>query len=300
MLHERVKFELQLPSKVRQEFRDQSMYPEESYPGYPTTSIRAVPDEYEAYEPAWIPGNQPVRVGAGRRFYRYPFLVPRYGMMYGYEAPASTESPPQGADPDGTIPGTDLTKSQLSEKVTTQIQQNKSVFEQQEEAEKKLLNRRENMEENTLKKSVTFDKDRVLTDLEAEYESGDLDFGDSGRGSAEDLWLSDVEGEPETRDIGVGTSTDRLLRKRRTKSRQTKRPPWRYWPNDPAPDLIEPMHYGPYRVGPYEPWLEPPPIERRCIQRGEFSGKYMVHLKLIVRILQGYKSNVMCEVFPHT
>ena len=157
--------------------------------------VRADPEEYEAYEPAWIPGNQPVQV-PGRRFYgyRYPYIVPRYP-FYAYEPqPPPAEAPQEDAD--SPIPGTDLTKSQLSEKVMSQITQNKAALSQEHD-EEKLLKKRETMEENTLKsslKSVTFDQDQVKTELEAEYESGELDFGDSGRGSADDLYLSDIEG----------------------------------------------------------------------------------------------------------
>lgn len=281
MLHERVTFELKLPGNVRQEFSKQEVYPEENLPGYPTSGIRADPNEFESYEPAWIPGDESVNVAA-RHYYRYPFLMPNYPGYYKCEPRPPNEKNVDRC-PDASIPGTDLTKAQLNDKVMSQIMENKMLLEnkrqvyQEPENEQRLLKKRGTIKENTLRKSVTFveQHDKDLSDIEAEYESGDLEHGDSGRGSADDLYLSDVEGDIEKRDASVGTDSSLLKRQiRKCRPGSGKKAPWRYWNTDPAPDLIEPMHYGPYRVGPYEPWLEPPPLETRCVQRGEYGGVY--------------------------
>ena len=77
---------------------------------------------------------------------------------------------------------------------------------------------------------MKYEEEAYLSDCEAEYVSGDLEFLDSGHGSADDVHLSDVEGEMvDTRDIGVGTDS-KLLRRSRSKSpmwRAAKRPPWK-------------------------------------------------------------------------
>jgi hypothetical protein len=175
------------------------------------------------------------------------------------------------------IPGTDLTKAELNEKVMSQLMRHKMVAEdrkvQKETENTKLLQRRENLEENlltkSLEKSVTF-KDPE-SDLEGEV--GDLETRDSGRGSSYDLELSDLEldetggeSEPETRDVAVGT--DRSLLFRRKIQRSQKKPPWRYWNNESAPELLEPMHEGPYRVGPYEEAYTMGPVGNQAMYRG--------------------------------
>ena len=53
-----------------------------------------------------------------------------------------------------------------------------------------------------------------------------------------------------TRDAAVDTRSSTSARLRpRTASPQRRA--WRYWNNEPAPSLHEPMHVGPYREGPY-------------------------------------------------
>jgi len=55
---------------------------------------------------------------------------------------------------------------------------------------------------------------------------------------------------------------------------------------------MDPMQIGPYRAGPYEPWREPPPIERRCIQRGEFGLEYTGCMSSVVDPFARHKYDV--------
>lgn len=53
--------------------------------------------------------------------------------------------------------------------------------------------------------------------------------------------------------------------KSRPKLRQQnlKKKPWGYWRNDSPPSLLDPLHYGPYRAGPYEDHLEERSMETK-------------------------------------
>lgn len=54
-----------------------------------------------------------------------------------------------------------------------------------------------------------------------------------------------------------------LTSRRRRRSASPIKPRWQYWNKEPAPDLTEPMHFGPYRVGPYDATASAAPLELR-------------------------------------
>ena len=96
-------------------------------------------------------------------FSRYPLYTPSYPLHYKYYQTRPTPqwqevtSVVRAEDMDKLIPGTDLTKSQLNDKVMSQINGNVTVLdERREQAEKRrLLKKRQTVGENSLKKSVS-------------------------------------------------------------------------------------------------------------------------------------------------
>jgi hypothetical protein len=256
-LHERIAFEVQLPSHVRRDFAEQDRYPEETMEGYPTSGPKAFPAEFDTVDSHWVPNNRNVVIERG--MYQHPYYVPLYPIYYKFKPEKSAVKCDEVEE---TIPGTEMTKAQLNEKVMSQIMSHKLTASDEAKLveESKLLSKRDQALETAqlVKKSVTFTEGNA-SDREAEFDAGDLDMRDSGRGSGDDLCLSDVEGyESGKEDQGTQTSKIDSWPPRRSRS-ESKRPPWRYWGRDPSPNLLEPMHYGPYRVGPYdEPYVAPP------------------------------------------
>ena len=276
-LHDRITFELQLPPNVRHEFAEQEYYPGENLPGYPISGPVAAPVEYEHYEPAWGVGHDAVTLRQG--VYNSPYYVPLSPVYYKYQPKTSAV---KSEDIDKMIPGTELTKSELNEKVMSQLMQHKMLLgEQQQQHQRdrqRLLNKRENIEENSLKKSVSFAQN---TDYECDYEAGDLDMKDSGRGSQEDdeLHLTDIEGaDEERRDQETQTrksSADEKMfyRHRRIRRKVDKqRPMWKYWKNENAPEMMEPNNIGPYKRDPYDGMAVAAPLELRQHRVGPTGG----------------------------
>lgn len=279
-LHERVTFELRLPRQVREEFSEQDLYPEDNLPGYPTSGPVANPAEYERCDPAWIARSDSLVVDKG--VYRPPFYTPAYPIYYKYQPKKSIV---KSEDVDKIIPGTELTKGELNEKVMSQLMEHKMLLESKLERrdKEKLLKRRGILHDNSLKKSVSF---RLDSDVEGEYDACDLETRDSGRGSQEEdyeddeLWLSDYEGEEDRTlqaiadDMRAGKMETRSPTSRRRRVRRYQvRPPWKYWNNEEAPSLLESNNYGPYRVGPYEPMTMPGNLELRRSKVGPDGGE---------------------------
>ena len=101
------------------------------------------------------------------------------------------------------IPGTELTESQLNEKVMSQLLLHKMVAEDKSDSHNKILSKRSQLEENHLThKSATFD-DTHVSDVEAEVD--ETEMKDSGRGSTADLGLTDVEFDDLLNDVGTQT-----------------------------------------------------------------------------------------------
>ncbi len=168
-LHDRITFELKLPARVRMELVEGvRRYPYDGVPGFPSTGSTKSSLELDTFEPLLIES----RPGYYERgLYRKPYFVPLYKQL------GSNFSPPPGyveTESDRLIPGTELTESQLNEKVMNQLLLHKMVSEN--DYSSRLLSRRSQQEENNrLRKSVTFAEEGV-----------DGDVGDSGRGSDTD------------------------------------------------------------------------------------------------------------------
>ncbi len=299
-LHERVEYELKLPKGVRKDFTELESYPEENLQGYPTSGVSAVPAEYVHYEPRWAARTAAPTPPLRAYNSQSPYHVPLYPVYYKYDEPESGYVRNE-SDPDTVIPGTDMTKSELNEKVMSQLMQHKMLTSEKKNHprqhhhqgtvpvdsigdQRKLLKLRDSMAENSLRKSVSFPaKLDDGSDIEAEFDSGDLEMRDSGRGSMSDQEVHDDEKAETSETEGTLRPNQRsgspLFARRRRRVRPINRPPWKnYWKQDPAPELLESNHYGPYRLGPYDSTTSQMYMEFLDRRRKRFTGKSIIGL----------------------
>ena len=113
-MHDRITFELQLPAKARP---DVTQY--ESLPASPTV---ADPPDFVQYEPMYVR-----RVPVGPYIYAggyedFPYFLPYDGfsMRYSHSRPMGKMLIEDNTD---VVPGCDMTKNELSQKVQQQLQQ---------------------------------------------------------------------------------------------------------------------------------------------------------------------------------
>lgn len=265
--YERITFEIKLPRNVRKEFANQDLYPYYTNCGYPASGSLAFPSQFERYIPAaWTATGDRYPIGwSGGECRGYPWMAYLDNACHVRNRQQLNDSS-TAVERDELIPGTDLTKSQLNSKVMAQIMQNKMTLSNATAGNGGVL--KKTAFDASLKKSVSF------VDLRDDSKPDLSDAKDSGHGSQADLNLSDndidlLDDEDDndeisrsTRDIAVGTdrSLSALsLRKSRSGSAQGQRQ-WKYWKNDPAPSLLDPMHHGPYRVGPYRDCADFPSV----------------------------------------
>ncbi len=180
-LYERVSFEIKLPAKVRMEMAENvSEYPCQTMPGYPSSAT--------VRNPVVIEGYSPVVIESAPGYWERGMYRGRPGFVPLYKQKGQCFNPPPGfVDSDVLIPGTEMTESQLNEKVMSQIMAHKMTLGEDKD---RLLSRRENIEGSHIRKSVSFDNTH-LSDVEAEFD--ETEMKDSGRGSATDLGLSEDE-----------------------------------------------------------------------------------------------------------
>lgn len=283
-LHECIVFELTLPKNVRKEFAQRDFYPTENVSGYPTSGPKAFPAEFPRYvPPGWVEGR--------------PSEGDTESLWHAQQRPwlqhiTSKRVSTKTEDVERVIPGTDLTRSQLNEKVLSQIEANSkhlSGSPKENHPPGSLRYDRSFADDVGLKKSVSFaDLDSKLnasdsnlkksvsfSDLESKFDS-DLDLRDSGHSSQTDLCFTDDEDFDKNdskvrnesrlssrRDASSATDASLLYPRRGMRSLSASgRRPWKYWKSDPSPSLLEPMHYGHYRVGPYKDSIEMPGLLR--------------------------------------
>lgn len=269
-IYERISLELKMPQDTRSAIMTTDHYPLHSLPGYPTSGPKATPPEFytpenfslepSPYYPAWEPLTYPEYLG----------YCPPYPIVLRPKQEQLQKRDPANEDEDMVIPGTNMTKRQLDERVLSQITEHRlSEGHQQQLAASRLLRRREKLEENTLKKSVTFnesdlvqvapEKDRrsPLSDPRTDADSGfasspELDWeyldpltqaqldriDEERRLVAEERHKLEVERrllELEEKRACEVSIDPRLLFYR--SPGVGKRKPWRYWRNDPSPSL---------------------------------------------------------------
>ena len=257
-LHQRIAFEHQLPEKVRHSLKETESYPSLSLPGYPTTAVLAQPAAYTQFAPAWVE-----RPTGAVTLYRYP---PHSAGRPVYYTHKSRQAAVSADDIERLIPGTGVTKAQLDDKVMSQLVRHKMVLPDGRTAAPS-GDQNETCTENVkkLEKSVTFGDpasgNSHSAELRESLRNSETNAGENetlnAEVSSDESDLSDTE----TRDIGVGTASS-LLERRRSRNDGLK-PPWRYWKNEPAPSVMESNHFGNYRLGPHEQAMPPVPLEAR-------------------------------------
>lgn len=246
----------------------------DSLPGYPKSGFTPYPPKYERFEEVIVERTPEYHE---KGLYRAPYFVPVYPVVNDSKV---IKVPEKKAE---IIPGTGLTKDELNEKVVKQLLEHKMLLEDIKRDQGilrarldtsdggKLLSRRDNLEENSLKKSVTFEDD-VKTETETR---------DSGHGSVtdflSDIDLSDFESDEDmdSRSIAVGPDTPMFAKRRRRLRQAKKLPPWKYWNNEPAPSMLESNNFGKYRYGPFRECMMAAPLEAKTDKYGN-NGKYLI------------------------
>lgn len=157
-VYDRVSFELNLPKHARETLSSHEQYPSESLPGYPTSGPVASPVIFDRPDPIVI---DPM-------MYSYPPYAPIHPMSYRHEENVRKITKPKisttvsSEEMNAIIPGTDMTRGELNEKVMSQLMENKLLLDikQSEKGSKdRLLAKREKQEMNSLRKSVSFNED---------------------------------------------------------------------------------------------------------------------------------------------
>lgn len=306
-LHERILFELNLPKNIRKEQAQRDLYPAENLPGYPTSGAKAFPPEFPRYvPPGWIESNSRVVGDPGSLWYsnqrpwlhntNLPKTVSTKTEEVEHVIPGTDLTQSQlNEKVMSQIRANDPTRSKHNEQITPQFRAN------HENASGGSLRRNNNsfLNDTGLKKSVSFadltsksdseakdsghesQTELYFTDDEDDHEfnrSGSLtkrdddEFNHSGSLTKRDDQEFNHSGSLTRRDAWSSTDLSLLYprRSRRSKSAGGQRK-WKYWKNDPAPSLLDPMHYGAYRVGPYKDCTEMPGLLRDA-KRHEFGG----------------------------
>ncbi|XP_074662479.1 uncharacterized protein LOC141915013 isoform X2 [Tubulanus polymorphus] len=245
-MYERLALELKMPKEARKYLEKTVNYPEESKPGYPTSGSMRDPVNYTFTKPIFYDQGE-VMVSHGAL--GFPRYSPLYPIMRKY-TPSSTPktvnvtNTVKSEDMDNLIPGTELTQSDLNEKILSQLAEHQLRLEEIADGTSKLLKKREQEESNVIK------AEPAKEDLEVTQDSK----VDSGV-EEDDFDINDFCFEDAT------TQTETLQRPK--KKSPTKRPPWKnYWPDyTTQTHLRAPPYHEPYKdsSGPNYIELRKPP-----------------------------------------
>ncbi|KAK7500063.1 hypothetical protein BaRGS_00008610 [Batillaria attramentaria] len=254
-VYERVSLELKMPQATRSSCMTTDHYPLENLPGYPTSGPQANPREF--YTPEYY-SIEPTPYCGGWDRWVYPEYLgyhPPYPLVIRRRQHEREKGPAQTDDENEVIPGTDMTRKELDERVLSQLMEHKlaageqrTTANQQQAAQSsaRLLKRREKQEENTLKKSVTFSESDLVQSAPEDQPKPTSDVSsldaDSGFASSPELdtdqrrqerlqergddqrwqeWLR--ERADDTRSFGVNTDSSLLYPPSRGVG---ERPPW--------------------------------------------------------------------------
>jgi hypothetical protein len=217
-IYERVALELKMPQETRSAIMTTESYPLKNMSGYPTSGPVAEPPDY--YTPDYFTLEPSASGGWDRWVYpEYLGYYPPYPLVLRRKQ-EKKEREAEDDDDDAIIPGTNMTKRQLRERVNNQLTEytdgGTSLTQQ---STSRLLARREKQEDNTLKKSVTFSeadlsraRDAALnskTDLRSDSRS---DLRCDSRGDAD----SGIASSPELEvDPAIQEQLDRIEEERR-------------------------------------------------------------------------------------
>lgn len=258
-VYERVSLELKMPQETRSAIMTTDHYPLRNMPGYPASGSVANPPEYYSPENFTLEPNS--HGGWDRWMYpEYLGYYPPYPLVLRRKQEREVTAAEE--EDNSVIPGTDLTKKQLADRIQSQL----TEYAEGSATPNRLLNKREKQGENTLKKSVTFNE----KGLSQAY--SDQCWRSDSRGDSDSGIASSPELEP---DPALQRQLDMIEEERRRITRQRilldeerrmleedermmyyggldpddprlhfycskgagKRPPWQYWRNDPAPTL---------------------------------------------------------------
>ncbi|KAL8575355.1 hypothetical protein ACOMHN_048648 [Nucella lapillus] len=263
-IYERVSLELKMPCDTRSSIMTTDHYPNKNLPGYPTSGPQANPPEF------YTPENFSLEPMTLYNTWGSPLMYPPYsGYCPPYPVVVRRKQEQRGKevcleDEDAVIPGTDMTRKQLDERISSQILEHVEG-KQTQQTTSRLLKKREKLEENSLKKSVTFSESDLLqttSDEDTRAVSDPRADADSGFASSPELEVDSMTKEQldrideERRRIAMerrwieqerrwlAEEERRILEAKNDPRLQFyrspgigKRPPWRYWRNDPCPTL---------------------------------------------------------------
>ncbi|XP_050392612.1 uncharacterized protein LOC126811153 isoform X1 [Patella vulgata] len=182
-MYDRLALELTMPRHTREKLATRPNYPLENLPGYPTSGPIASPQHYPKPAALVLESGMPL----DRTLYRYPPFAPVCPVYLKRRDPPLTKSVVKSEDINALIPGTNLTKQELEDRVTSQLMEHKLFLDEKENekgSNRRLLNRREPQVVNSLKKSVTFN-DENLVEMSATPRDesvpryGEMEFTDS-------------------------------------------------------------------------------------------------------------------------
>ncbi|KAH9525310.1 hypothetical protein Btru_001029 [Bulinus truncatus] len=273
-VYDRLSLELQMPKEARKTLLSCSNnYPIDNLPGYPAAGPVGDPPEFPKADPFVI---EPKSVLWDPYFYHYPPYLPAYywqpPFVISRKETIKKDTLSSGATEDnGTvIPGTNLTRKELDDRVMSQLMEHRLTMEEEKtkvtesgkEDARKLLNKRDRTDENLLKRSVHFSEKNESKEMEDQYlKDSEYDYGNL----------------KSTMDSGVNTDSSLLFY---TTPGIKVRPRWNYWRNDPTPNYSEmrgSLLAGMNRsksAGPFRETALQAPLEARDQREYAFSGEW--------------------------
>ncbi|KAK6986702.1 von Willebrand factor a domain-containing protein 3b [Biomphalaria glabrata] len=275
-VYDRLSLELQMPKEARKTLLSCSdNYPIDNLPGYPTSGTLGDPPEYPTADPFIVESNSFLW---DQYLYRYPPYLPAYYRHFPFVISKQRSKKEEihvsdtAEDHSKVIPGTNLTRKELDDRVMSQLMEHRltmeekaDTFESKKEDPLKLLTKRDKTDENLLKRSVHFCEEKTSENKynEEKYlRKSELDdYGD----------------HQNMIDSGVNTDSSLLFY---STSGIRERPRWNYWRNDPSPnysDVWGSSAGGVNRassVGPFRETALQAPLEARDQREYAFNGEW--------------------------
>ncbi|XP_070190904.1 uncharacterized protein [Littorina saxatilis] len=184
-VYERLSLELKMPIDTRTSIMNTDHYPQTTLPGYPTSGPQPSPPEY--YTPDYYTLEPNSHAGWDRWVYpEYLGYYPPYPLVMRKKYNPKEWELTVEDEEDYVIPGTNLTKRELDDRISSQLSEHTGGRLQSADTPIRLLRKRGKLEpENTLKKSVSFN-DSNLEQVSFEKSDSRAD-ADSGIASSPEL-----------------------------------------------------------------------------------------------------------------
>ncbi|XP_069103634.1 uncharacterized protein [Argopecten irradians] len=145
-VYERLVLELKMPREARETLQTNPHYPLENLPGYPTSGPHAEPRVYEQPHPVTFDVNSTL----GTVSWQYPY-TPGYPVQL-KQRQTSVKAAVNSDDMNQLVPGTDLTRGQLNEKITTQLMEHQLSISDKQNEEKAAREEKSTDEEEKVSK----------------------------------------------------------------------------------------------------------------------------------------------------